>query len=101
MSNEKNNLWWEEQITGLLEIGPGVAHLQASDDPDLDVPEQPRGLGLTWAGEVTYEVESAVQPHFEDKYPVYQLRDGSYAIVKDGEIIEVEVTYEVKVTLMP
>ena len=81
-------------VEGLVEIIPSVSRLVTCSDPDPDVPPEAAELGLGWAGEVLHYDENALRPTFEGS-PVYELRDGRHAIIKDGKFLEVRMIVNV------
>ena len=90
---------YDNMIEGLAEFTPSCSRLVTCDEPDPDVPDAVSEHGLGWAGEVYYYDENSVRPEFEGS-PVYQLRDGRYAIIKGGELVEVSLELTVTARLL-
>jgi hypothetical protein len=89
---------YDNMIEGLAEFTPSCSRLVTCDEPGPDVPEAVSEHGLGWAGEVYHYDDSVIRPEFEGS-PVYQLRDGRYAIIKDGELVEVSLEFTVTARL--
>lgn len=90
---------YDNMIEGLAEFTPSCSRLVSCDDPGPDVPEAVSEHGLGWAGEVDYHDEGAVRPEF-DGSPVYQLRDGRHAIIRDGKLVGVSLEFAVTARLL-
>jgi len=90
---------YDNMIEGLAEFTPSCSRLVTCDEPDPDIPPSVRRHGLGWAGEVCYYDENSVRPEFEGS-PVYRLRDGRYAIIKGGRLVEVSLEFTVTARLV-
>lgn len=97
--NSENALDYDSLIEGLAEFTPSCSGLVADEQAHPDVPDAVSAQGLGWAGVVYYYNDRAIRAEL-DGAPVYQLQDGRYAIIKDGELLEVALDFTVTARLL-